>query len=93
MPPCGDADAVDALAKENPRRSEGFKRADDGIRTHDLLHGNPARTATVCNLLQRKRATERAPALAPRTQDARASTVAQPNACTALAETDAMASS
>src|SRR3954469_25906636 len=27
----------------------GFVRADDGTRTHDLLHGNPIRAATRCS--------------------------------------------
>ena len=29
----------ESLKTENPRRSEGLAEADDGTRTHDLLHG------------------------------------------------------
>src|SRR5215211_2466353 len=44
---------------QEPAVSSGFLGADDGTRTHDLLHGKPLQAAIVCSLVQRKGALSR----------------------------------
>jgi hypothetical protein len=54
-PRAGLADSAGTLGTRNPPFPAGFRRADEGTRTLDLLHGNPLKASSGCSLLHRNR--------------------------------------
>jgi hypothetical protein len=75
---------LQAEATKSPVQ-RGFPRADDGTRTHDLLHGNATRSVTRCRLVPPHARRGAKITLARLQEAARDGTARKPNACKPLA--------